>query len=269
MARPSPRKELDIRLLETGNIIFFYRPRRGVLHPRSPDDLERAYFALFPDDQEHHQNRLFIVAHAVFPAIIPGAALPSERDWAFIADISREPREVIEALEKNVPAPSPPSGERVRPWARVAGEGRYALARHEDHTHLVYWLHQPEQPGEVQQVLQIHPEASYIIAVKQPFAPSEIQLKEKPGYPEELVRMFDGHGWIPVDPPDFLDYRWTQVLLIGAEPTVETELGIHLDPTVENAAAKKALDELRAEAREAHSRWHVELFEPMCAGRWE
>lgn len=258
----------QVDVLETGNVAFFYRPKQGVLHPKSADDLERAYLMLFPDDQARHQNRLFVVAHGVFPTIEPGKLLPGERDWAFVDDVSHDPRAIVTALEKNVAAPPEPSGQRARPWARIAGDGRYAIARHADHTHLVYVLHQPRQPGPVQKELQIKPEASYVISVKQPFAPSEIPLKEKPNYPQELVDKFDGHGWIALDPTSYLDYRWTQTLLIGASGDVEKELGVRLDPSRENHAEKEALKLLHQEATEAHDKWHVEIFEPLMQGKW-
>ena len=76
MANPQAQRKPHVRILETGNIAFFYRPKKAILHPKSPDDLERAYFTLFPDDQQRHQNRSFIVAHGVFPTIVPGQALP-------------------------------------------------------------------------------------------------------------------------------------------------------------------------------------------------
>ena len=269
MARPRMYGQPGVNVLETGNVVFFYRPKKGVLHPTGPDDLERAYFMLFPDDQTRHENRLLNVAHGVFPAIAPGAALPAERDWAFVDAVSHDPRAVVDALEKNVSAPPRPSAERARPWARIAGEGRYALARHGDHTHLVYYLHQPMQPGKAQRELEIKSEASYIISVKQPFAPSEISLAKKPGYPEDLRKKFDGHGWIPVDPTSYLDYRWTQILLIGARTDVEKELGIRLDPHEENEAEKEAVRMLRSESKEAEEKWHVEIFEPLLKGEWE
>lgn len=269
MASPRVQGHPNVRILEAGNIAFFYRPKEGVLHPKNPDDLERVYFMLFPDDQRGHKNRVFNVAHGVFPKIEPGIALPAERDWAFVDDVSHDPRSVVDALEKNVAAPPQPSGQRARPWARIAGDGRYAVARHEDHTHLVYYLHLPQHPGKVQQDLEIKPEASYVISVKDPFTPSEINLKEKPSYPEDLKQKFDGHGWIPVEPTNYLDYRWTQVLLIGARTDVEKELGIKLDPNKENQAEKEALQMLHWESKDAEQKWHVDIFEPMIEGKWE
>lgn len=260
--------ELQVQVLEKGNIIFFYRPKKGVLHPQSPDDLERVFFMLLPDDQAAHKNRLFNVAHGVFPTIVPGKALPEERDWAFVEDVNADPREVLDALEKERQAPAPAPGERVRPWARAAGEGRYALAKHRDHTHLAYWLHKPEHAGEVQKELQIKPEASYIVSVKEPYAPSEIRLDKHPDYPQQLRNKFDGHGWVAVEPTEFLDYPYTQILLIGAEMNVKKELGLTLDAAEENKADKSVLAMLQKEEKEAE-RQGVSILEPLAKGRWE
>lgn len=258
----------DVSILEKGNIFFFYRPKEGISHPHSPNDFERAYFMLLPDDQQHHQNRLFDVAHGVFPWIKPGKALPEERDWAFVMDVNHDPKAVLQDLEKNVQSAPGPSGRRARPWARPAGEGRYALATHDGHTHLVYYLGMPKQPGTVQDELKVDQEASYIISVKQPYAPSEIQLSEKPSYPADLRNMFDGHGWIPVVPTDFLDYQYTQILLIGARKDVQKELGITLDADKENAAAKVVLQMLHEDAKHAKS-YGIDLLEPLKQGNWE
>lgn len=257
-----------VELLEKGNIVFFYRPKRHIKHPKSPDDLQRAYFMLLPDDQVGHKNRLFNIAHGVFPMIVPGKALPEERDWAFVEDVSQDPKAVLDALEKEVPAPQVPPGERVRPWARAAGQGRYVIVRHEGHTHLAYWLGEPRKVGEVQKELQIEPEASYVVSVKEPYAPSEIELEQKPDYPESLRRKFDGLGWVPIDPTSFLDYQYTQILLVGARRDVEKELGIRVDPRVENRAEREVLRMLHEEEKEA-VREGVALLEPLTKGMWE
>ena len=262
---PDQEQKTNVSILEKGNILFFYRPKEAVEHPSSPEDLERVYFMLLPDDQRHHRNRLFNVAHGALPAIVPGKALPEERDWAFVQDVAQDPTAVLDSLEKDVAAPHPP-GQRKRPWARVAGEGRYAIARHQGHTHLAYHLIQPKRGGEVQKELQVLPEASYIISVKDPYAPSEIQISEQPAYPPEL-RKFDGHGWIPVDPTDYMDYQYTQVLLVGARTDVGRELGISLDEHEENQAEKQVMQALRKDEQEAE-RQGVSLLEPLQQGGW-
>ena len=257
----------NVSILEKGNIFFFYRPRESVPHPKGPNDLERVYFMLLPDDQQHHQNRLFDVAHGVFPWIVPGKALPEERDWAFVMDVNHDPKAVLNDLEKNVQG-TRPSGQRARPWARPAGEGRYALVTHDGHTHQAYYLGMPKQAGKVQQELQVKPEGSYIISIKQPYAPSEIQLNEQPNYPSELRKLFDGQSWIPAVPTDFLDYKYTQILLIGARTDVQKELGITLDAERENAAAKAVFEMLHEDAQHAKA-YGVDLLEPLVQGHWE
>jgi hypothetical protein len=258
-----------VRVLETGNIAFFYRPKERVLHPTSPNDLERSSFVLFPDDQQHHQNRLFVLAHAVFPQIVPGEVLAEERAWAVVADVSHDPRHMIDSVEKDFPTPPELSRQRRRPSARIAGDGRYAIARHGSHTHLVYELRRPQHPGPVQQALQIEPHASYFLSVKGPRVPSEITLEEKPSYPEALRTKLEGHNFVAADPTDFLDYRWTQIFLIGAQTDVRAWLGLHVEPDVENDAEKQALTYLHGEAQRTQTTWHVDILGPLLTGQWE
>src|SRR5690606_27537612 len=102
-------------------------------------------------------------------------------------------------------------GERHEPPARPAGEGVYSLARHGDHTHLIYALELPKEPGEPQRQLRIEEEGSYIISVKNPEAPSPpragLSEDQKTDFPQKLQELFDGRKFLPVDPPDFLDHE--------------------------------------------------------------
>lgn len=59
-------------------------------------------------------------------------------------------------------------GERVRPAARPAGEGVYVLARTGSKMHLAYALELPDKPGPVQKQLNIEPEASFALSIKNP-----------------------------------------------------------------------------------------------------
>ena len=126
----------------------------------------------------------------------------------------------------------------------------------------------PKQPGKVQQELQVKPEGSYIISIKQPYAPSEIQLNEQPYYPSALRKLFDGQSWIPAVPTDFLDYKYTQILLIGARTDVQKEFGITLDAERENAAAKAVFEMLHEDAQRTKA-YGIDLLEPLVQGHWE
>jgi hypothetical protein len=96
----------------------------------------------------------------------------------------------------------------------------YALVRHDDHTHLAYALELPSKPGEVQEELEILPEASYIITVKNPEQPSPpgvgLDEAQQAELPNRLEARFRGRRFVPVDPPEFLDPEGAELILIGA-----------------------------------------------------
>ena len=115
-----------------------------------------------------------------------------------------------------------------------AGEGKYSIVQHDNHTELAYILELPEVPGPTQREFQIKKEASYIISVKNPdisvpgFA--AFSSTRKPDYSRDIVEKFGNRRWINVDDPQFLNYENTQLLLIGARnKDVEEELGIDID----------------------------------------
>jgi hypothetical protein len=101
-----------------------------------------------------------------------------------------------------------------------AGEGKYAIVQHDNHTELVYILELPEVPGPTQREFEIKKEASYIVSVKNPdisvpgFA--AFSSARKPEYSKDMMKKFGNRRWINVDDSRLLDYENTQLLLIGA-----------------------------------------------------
>ena len=102
-----------------------------------------------------------------------------------------------------------------------AGEGKYSIVKHDGHTELAYLLELPQVPGPTQKEFEIRKEASYIISVKNPgvnvpgFA--AFSSARKPEYPKRLMEMFGDRRWMDVENSELLDYKNTQLLLIGAE----------------------------------------------------
>lgn len=147
----------------------------------------------------------------------------------------------------------------------AAGEGIYAIARHGNHTHLLYALELPEEPDEVQRELHIEKEGSCLLSVKNPQAgsPPSVGLDEerRAEFPEELQELFGSRRFIAVNPPDFLDHDGAELLLMGSADDPGEELGIDLDPEQETATTSDLFKELRM-ARERHP------VEPLLAGKW-
>jgi hypothetical protein len=258
---PKNDEEKDTPVLERGNIFFFYRPR---VHPPQEEppphglgDIERSYIVLHVKGNSLY--RLIVIGRKRLPDV-----RKREKEWAFVYKVSRRSGEIEQELEQEEYETNT-RGERVRPAARPAGEGVYALVRHEEHTHIAYALKLPEELGPVQRALQIEMEASYIVAVKNPEAPSPPEAgfspEEAAKYPNWLQEKFHGRRFLPIDPPELLDYPGTQLVLIGASADVRGELGLDLNPERETERTAEIFRDLHL----AKSEFNID---PLIKGKW-
>ena len=125
-------------------------------------------------------------------------------------------------------------GTRHQPASRCAGFGHYILhaptsgtgikdaasassKRAQDHpVYLAYSLSLPlpDEFGDVQKELEIHPEGSIGLTVKNPDAPASNPAAprktddQKEAYPDSLRALFDTR-WIPANPVELLNYPGT------------------------------------------------------------
>lgn len=243
-----------VTVLERGNIYFFYRPALGETVPQGLADVQRFHLVLSPEGDE--RLRLLTVGKKRLPEVER-----EQRFWGFVERTAEGPETIAEALETGT---EDTPGNRPRP-ARPAGEGVYALARHGNHTHLLYALELPAEPDEVQRELNIHKEGSYLLSVKNPQAssPPSVGLDDerKAEFPADLQERFEGRRFIAADPPEFLDHAGAEILLMSAPDDPGEELGIELDPERETEATADLFAELRLRA-ETHP------VEPLLAGKW-
>jgi hypothetical protein len=202
-------------VLERGAALFFYRPRVGVADVGGLSDIQRFFVILTPEGDRPRYRRL----------IVGRKRLPDprshEREWAFVIEVSTDPPELRADADEE-------------PRARPAGAARYVIVDHGGHTHLAYALASPPCHDRVQRELNIRPEASYIVAVRNPdvAAPPGAGLPEhrRAQYPPELLERFGGRRFIPANPPDLLDYPGAELVLIGAAEDASRELDIEFDP---------------------------------------
>jgi hypothetical protein len=94
------------------------------------------------------------------------------RTWALVADVADALRDDLAACAYDTRT----CGRRVRPDARPLGEGRYAIARHDAYSQLVYALAPARRPPEAEGLFNLRPEAGYIVAVRIPGAPAPPEL---------------------------------------------------------------------------------------------
>lgn len=109
------------RILERGDIFFFYRPRVNAARAYDFEDVQRFFFVLRPDGKR------------LFREIIVGRKrLPDpdshEREWAFVAEVSPRASELEDELEADV-YDTKTRGLRVEPEARPRGRGTLRARR--------------------------------------------------------------------------------------------------------------------------------------------
>jgi len=224
-------REDKSQIVEQGDIFFFYRPKVGTEEVTSTEDVQRFYMVTSPEERDS-KYRLFVLGRKQLPEIVEDKSTSEERNWALntlttnnAEDIRRE----LLAAEYETET----KGKRRMAAAAPAGEGKYSIVKHDNHTELAYVLELPEMPGPTQKEFEIKKEASYIVSVKNP----DIQTpgfkafeKRKPDYPANIKQKFGDKRWINVEDPELLNYENTQLLMIGARrKDIEEELGIDLN----------------------------------------
>jgi hypothetical protein len=251
------------RVLERGELLFFYRPRVGVERVRGLGDVQRLFLVLVPEPKRLF--RRLIVGRKRLPD--PAA---HEREWAFVAEVADDPHAIRDDLER-VEYATRTRGTRVQPEARPAGEGMYAVVEHDGHTHLAYTLDEPREPDPLQQELGIRREASYIVAVRNPEAPAPpgmgLDAGRRADLPRPLKERFAGRRFAPLDPPDFLDHAGVELVLIGAAEHASRELGIDLRPEVERRSEADLLRRARPASRPCREALDDEVGDGPSHGR--
>jgi hypothetical protein len=240
-------REDEPLIVEQGDIFFFYRPKVGTEEVSDIEDIQRFYMVTAPEEKDS-KYRLFILGRKKLPEIVEGKSMSEERNWALNTLTTNNPEDIRKELLA-AEYETETKGKRRAAPAAPAGEGKYSIVKHDNHTEFAYVLELPEKPGPIQKEFEIKKEASYIVSVKNP----DIQIpgfkafeKRKPQYPESLKKEFGDRRWINIEDPKLLDYENTQLLLIGArKKEVEEELGIDLNEEKETANTAELFRELK------------------------
>ena len=234
------------KVIEHGDIFFFYRPKIDTKEVKDIEGVQRFYMVTSPDNSDKY--RVFLIGQKQLPEILEGKSNSEERNWALNVLTSSNPNDIRKEF---LPAEykTETRGTRRTSSAVPAGEGKYSIVEHEGHSELACILELPEEPGPTQREFHIKKEASYLVSVKNP----DIQvpgysafLKRKPNYPNSLKQKFGNRRWINVDDPKLLNYENTQLLLIGArKEDVEEELGIVIDEEKESIRTAELFNDLK------------------------
>jgi hypothetical protein len=244
-------KEDRSEVIEQGDMFFFYRPKVDAEEVENIKDVQRFYMVTSAKEKKKQKEiyRLFLIGQKQLPEIVEGKSTSEEKNWALNIVTTFNPDDIHNEL---LPAEytTETKGKRRLAAAVPAGEGKYVIVKHDNHTELAYILELPETPGPTQREFQIKKEASYIISVKNPEIKipgfSAFSSDKKPEYPKHLKEKFGNRRWINVEDSELLNYENTQLLLIGAKKKdVEQELGIDIEEKKETDISADLFKELR------------------------
>jgi DNA-binding PadR family transcriptional regulator len=239
-------EKVDVKILEQGDIFFFFRPKVSAKDIKSIEDVRRFYMVLSPEEEqkiiddtnnndtnskEKKIYRLFIIGKKSLPEIRKTEARSSERFWAQVGGIFYDSKNLVEDLT----ADEYRKGDTARP----VGEGKYAIIEHQNHAELAFILEMPQEIGEAQKELGIQKEASYIITVINPYKPvSEgytTAEAERPKYPKDVQNYLtktEGK-FIPLSQNlTLINYQNAQIILIGAregKDVIKQEIGLDIE----------------------------------------
>jgi hypothetical protein len=230
------------KILEYGDIYFFYRPKVGSQEVKSIDDVRRFFMVTAPeelitntkrnDDKEKKTHRrlyrLFVIGKKSLPEIRKSEARSSERYWARVGGIFERP----EDLTKELLSDEFRKGDAARP----VGEGKYAIVEYQNHAELAYILELPKEPDEAQTELGIEKEASYIVTVINPTKPvpeGYPSADQFPQYPDSIQKEFkEDENFIPLTRNlELVNYQNAQIILIGAREgrdVIKRDIGIEI-----------------------------------------
>lgn len=197
---------------------LFYRKKMNVKKPSSIDDIQRLHMILVPDN--HFKKRLFVVGKKRLPKIAKSKAKSTQREWALNVLSTTKETDIRDAL---IPMEyeTKTKGTRIQPGSVPVAQGKYQINKEEHSTKLGFKLTEPKNLGKAQKELGIKKEATYVISVKNPDVKTPKYIDEKPNYPKTLQKKFADKRWIDVDDKRLLDYENTQILLIGADDSLE------------------------------------------------
>jgi hypothetical protein len=89
-------------ILEQGDIYFCYRPKKGAEEVKGIEDVRRFFMVTAPEEEENNNKsrlyRLFIVGKKSLPEIRKSEVRTSERFWARVGGIFKDPNEITKEL---------------------------------------------------------------------------------------------------------------------------------------------------------------------------
>lgn len=127
----------ESEIIEQGDIFFFYRPKVDTEEVKGIEDIQRFYMVITPEEKKNDIYRLFLIGQKQLPEIVEGKSTSEEKNWALNILTTSNPDDIHKEL---LPAEytTETKGKRRLAAAVPAGEGKYTIVKHNNHTELAY-----------------------------------------------------------------------------------------------------------------------------------
>lgn len=132
------RRDKGSQIVEDGDIFFFYRPKVEAEEVSGMKDVQRFYMVTASEEKNGKKYRLFILGRKRLPEIIEGKSTSEERNWALNTLTTTNPEDIHKELLA-AEYETETRGRRRIAAAAPAGEGKYSIVKHDNHTELMCW----------------------------------------------------------------------------------------------------------------------------------
>jgi hypothetical protein len=198
------KQNQENKIIQKGNIYFFYRPKIG-----NQEEIQRFFFVLRPEGKNKYH--LLIVGKKHLPE-----SKQHESYFLFVDKVSEDRKSLLGSLEEKH-YQTKTRGEQTQPTSHCLAEGKYLIIKHYEHTHFCYQITNPTELKKEQTDFNLQKKDDYLISVKNPqqSSPPKMGLGEqkKVNYPLEIQEKFANYRFVSLSEPNFLDYPGTEILL--------------------------------------------------------
>ena len=171
------QRRKETKIIEQGDIFFFYRPKVDTEEVKAIEDVQRFCMVTHAEEKKENRNnnkkkkkdeiyRLFLIGQKQLPEIVEGKSTSEEKNWALNILTTSNPDAIhMELLPAEYTTET--KGKRRLATAIPAGEGKYTIVKHDNHTELIYILELPKMPGPIQKEFEIKKEAQLYYICKE------------------------------------------------------------------------------------------------------
>ncbi len=255
---------MENKVLERGNIYFFYRPKVQPYRDEEPliksaTEIQRSYILLHSSDSINNKHKDIYRLLLIGRKQLPDMSSMHEKNWILVDKVVKDKSKIVEYLNAEV-YNTETRGKRLLPAARPAGEGVYAIVSHLQNTYLIYMLELPKRRGKVQRFMKIEKKASYVLSVKNPDR-GLVMNRPQAQFPASIKKYFENKNFIPLISVKFLNYEGAELLLIGAKKSVKKSLKTKIKPESETINTADIFIDLKL-WKEEHP------ISPLFSGEW-